>query len=286
MFIIVDSNALSWRSYYAMEGTNLTHEDMEVGVIYRFLLSLRFTAKNFDCHNFIFAWDHMYNRRKELYPKYKANREVINLTQSQKQMRDIAYKQMAILRDIVIPGLGFTNNFSCKGWEADDIIASIVLNNTLQKFIILSGDSDLYQLLSPHCVMSSDGRSFYTADDFRKEYGVEPVRWANVKAIAGCKTDNVEGIEKVGEKTAIRYLDKKLPRHHKTYLKISSVEGQTIIRRNLRLVKLPLDHPSYEIKFSKHDLFKIDFERIFNKIYGFTSFLDKFEEWIYAFNLL
>lgn len=284
MFIIVDSNALCWRSYYAMEGTNLTYEGLETEVIYGFLMSIRFAASNFNCPNFIFTWDHMYNRRKELYPKYKANREIINLTPSQKQSRDVTYKQIAILRDIIIPGLGFTNNFSCKGWEADDIIASIVLNNTLQKFIILSGDEDLYQLLSPHCVMSSDGRKFYTADDLRKEYGIEPVRWSKVKAISGCKSDNVEGIYGVGEKTAIKYLDRKLPRHHKTYLKIASVEGQTIIRRNLRLVKLPLDHPTYYIKFSKHDLFKKDFKRMFTT-YGLTSFLDKFDEWIEIFNL-
>ena len=78
-----------------------------------------------------------------------------------------------------------------------------------------------------------------TAGWFEKEYGIGPSMWADVKALAGCPGDCVEGIVGVGEKTAIKFLTGNLKTSTKAYGCI--IEGREIWNRNLELVRLPYE---------------------------------------------
>jgi len=69
------------------------------------------------------------------------------------------------------------------------------------------------------------------------EYGIAPSQWADVKAIAGCSSDGVEGVRGVGEKTAAKFLRGNLKPASKAHQAI--VAGNNVWRRNLPLVRLP-----------------------------------------------
>lgn len=72
-----------------------------------------------------------------------------------------------------------------------------------------------------------------------------------VKAIAGCKTDEVPGVERVGEVTAIKFIKGELKDSTKAYLNI--INSYPIIERNTRLVVLPfLGTPTFKIRVNEY----------------------------------
>ena len=102
--------------------------------------------------------------------------------------------------------------------------------------------------------------------------------------MAGCATDNVKGIQGVGEKTSLKYIDEKLPPHYKTFKAIVSNEGQSIAQRNNQLVCLPhtktreidIQKPEYKVERFIHHC----------KRFGLKSYLSgsKQEQWMNFFN--
>jgi 5'-3' exonuclease len=82
---------------------------------------------------------------------------------------------------------------------------------------------------------------------FRKTWGLEPAQWADVKAYAGCSTDDVPGVPRVGEHTAAKYLRGELGTHTKTYAALARAEIQCAF--NLKIVRLPFPGtPTFEIR--------------------------------------
>jgi len=274
--ILVDSNSICHMAKHSMKG--LSWHEMKVGVIFGFLRQILSLAKTFETNKFIFVWDSKESLRKDIFPAYKEKRKS-NKSEEDKELDALSYPQFDALRDEIVPSLGFKNNYIQKGYEADDLIAEFVRNNVREsKATIVSTDEDLYQLLSENVVMYSIRRKqTYTMKNLYKDYGVTPAQWIMVKAIAGCSTDEVPGIVGVGEKTAAKYLTKKLNVNSKTFQSI--VKGGDIIARNLALVELP-----FEGVFPlNHDRDMLDLRKFIDVCskYGFQSFLarDTFLQW-------
>lgn len=286
--IIVDCNAVAYRVYWGMP-QDLSFQGNDTSIIYGFLMQIRKLAEDFKSNQFLFVWDSPKSYRKMIYPQYKANR-LSQLTDIQRENLKIAKDQFEELEFDVLPAMGFKNIYSVNGYEADDIIAYFTIRLP-DNYLIVSSDEDLYQLLyrsrSVECRIYN-GRKVFTLDDFVKGYGLnDPTDWIRVKAIAGCSTDNVQGVEGVGETKAIQYLRGTLP-DGKVKKRIQ--ESKDIIQRNLDLVCLPfvrgakplipsLDYPGDD------ELFAVDFMETFRN-YGFASFLgDNFQKWRSAFAL-
>ena len=234
--LIIDSNAICHQVKHTLN--NLSYDEQKVGVIFGFLRQILTLSKTFDTNKFLFTWDSMKSFRQDIYPVYKQNRRK-DKTEEDKKLDKIAYKQFHKLRMKVLPKLGFKNNFIQTGLEANDLIAAITQNYN-HEFIIISGDQDLYQLLSPSVGMySTKKKKVVIEQDFIEEYKITPEEWVQVKQIAGCTTDNVEGIHTVGEKRAIGHIKKTLKTDSKFYHRIE--EGAEIIDRNEALVKLPYE---------------------------------------------
>jgi DNA polymerase-1 len=252
----------------AMKG--LSWQEHATGVVFGFLREIQQLSDRFPSARFAFAWDSKKSFRRDVYPEYKRRRD----TEIDPEMEDLfrsGKPQFDEIRLKVLYRLGFKNNFIEVGLEADDIIAWLVRDYAweMEQVYIVSADEDLFQLLYDNVsIYNPRDKSFYSKDDFIKEKGIFPDQWIWVKAIAGCTSDNVKGIDGVGEKTVIKYLKDELkpgPRRDK----IEDFDYDF----NLDLVKLPHDraYPNTlvddELNFSEFEPMCLD--------YGFHSFLKK-----------
>lgn len=233
--IILDANYLAWRAYYAH--TAIHDEDHATGVVFGFLRDIPHLLETCTASRVVFCFDAGCGKRREIAPDYKGSRAPGD--EGAAAVRAAVAYQIGRLRDRHLPRLGYRNIFSRGGYEADDVIASVVgaLPGSVQATIV-SGDSDLYQLLRPGVrVFNPRTRQHYDHKAFAAEWGIDPVMWAHVKAAAGCPTDDVVGIRGIGEKTAARWAAGRLPPTSVAYMKIR--DELATLTRNLQLVTLP-----------------------------------------------
>lgn len=200
--IVVDCMAICYQIGYSTQAKGLP---LKNSIVYGFLSRILDMGEMFETNQIIFCFDSSFSKRKELLGTYKQERKA-NLSTSQKAVRSAVHEQSRFLQHTLLPAMGFRNILCEHGLEADDLIAKLVLN-PLPDFVIASQDEDLYQCLAPNVRMYKPrSNKEYTYKQFKKEWGLDPKDWAEVKAIAGCKSDNIKGIDGVGEKTAAKYL--------------------------------------------------------------------------------
>ncbi len=272
MKLIVDSHAICHQVKHTL---TLGYEGMETGIIFGVFLKTYKLAKQFNTNEIIFTWDSPFSVRKQYFPEYKIGR-FVKKTEEEIEFNNACFRQFNLLKRDLLPRIGFTC-IEQEGYEADDLIASLVKNNPLLQFIIISGDNDLYQLLSDNVSMFS--KMLYTAEDFMVEYGIPPYNWNQAKAISGCVSDQIPGIPKVGSLTACRYL--------RNELKVTSVVYQNIkkhkklIEFNLPLVSLPYKG-TLPYSFPKEINLSYDEFVDICTMYGFRSFLEKeqLKKWV------
>lgn len=232
---VLDVPFLCWRAFHTTGG--LEHEGVRTGVLYGFYRGLKTLQDRFGSDRFVFCFDLPPYKRKQLCPGYKANRSSPD--------EDVK-RQIELLRTDQLERVGFKNVFYQKGYEADDVIASVVNNLKIgDKAVVVSADRDLYQLLNNrdvtiHAPSAWKGRPSknVTRKWLVDEYGVVPEQWPQVKAVAGCSGDNVLGVYGVGETIACahlagRFVNAKSKRDIDDFLKSDQY------RINLELVKLP-----------------------------------------------
>jgi len=224
---------------------SLTHPDdpdAYTGVFYQLMQTCEQLERQYRCHNFAFCFDSRFSLRQQEYPEYKVKRRTER--ELKESLDPKAQKQRAgMFRQIeAMPGLlhtmGSRNIFGQTKFEADDQIASIVNNNPDTELVIVSADSDLFQLLRPGVTaLNPMSKKLTTDESFQAEWGIPPIQWSSVKAWAGCSSDNIEGLRGVGEKTAILWLQGKLKQENKKYALFS--DGLQVYTRNKPLVTLP-----------------------------------------------
>jgi DNA polymerase-1 len=238
--LILDAHYLCYRGKYTTG--HLSYREDRTGVVYAFLRDIATFSEVFMPRAWAFCFDSPTSIRKTIYPEYKAARSKTREQLSQDEILEVAAfrKQVAALRDSYLPRLGFSNVFETEGIEADDIIARLCGKyHKKNQIVVVSADKDLFQCLRPHVsVWNPTTRHMMTMASFMKEYGIKPSQWAEAKAIAGCSSDGVPGIDRVGEKTAIKYIKKLLNTSSDAFLNIRA--GKEIIERNRKLVTLPI----------------------------------------------
>ena len=141
--------------------------------------------------------------RDSLYPQYKATRSAMP--------DDLAAQVPPIFQ--AVKALGWPL-IVVDGVEADDVIATLALQAGLQGMhtVIATGDKDLAQLVNDQVIlvdtMSRDGGPAKVMDRTAviEKFGVPPERIVDYLTLVGDAVDNVPGVEKVGPKTAAKWL--------------------------------------------------------------------------------
>ena len=195
--ILVDGSGFIFRAYHALPP--LTKSDgTPTGAVSGYcnmLFKLINELKEFKATHIAVVFDHKDKTfRSNIYPDYKANRPP--------PPEDLV-PQFQLIRDAT-EAFGFLA-IDKKGYEADDIIATLAKNATEEGAIvtIFSSDKDLMQLVSDDIKMYDPIRNiFIDIDRVREKFGVTPDKVIDVQALIGDKVDNVPGVPGVGIKTA------------------------------------------------------------------------------------
>lgn len=200
--LIIDCNYLAYQARYTLG--RLSHQDIPTGTLFGFLSRIMTLGLSFNTDDLIFCWDSSKSLRKTIFPAYKKHTKEM----SEEDLADLKVmkKQVARLRDEILPTFGFTNHMYQVGYEADDMIASVC--QTSGAFVIVSADEDLFQLLKNNVRMYIPSKKkMMTKKRFVEEYGIPPHEWSVVKALAGCSSDKIPPLVRgCGEKTVLKYM--------------------------------------------------------------------------------
>lgn len=277
-WLIIDTDYLCHRARWSMR--DLSWQGAATGTIYGVLQTVLQLQERFQTDKVAFCFDSHVSKRQEIYPAYKANRKNRQpMTAEEERFEKEFRRQVIKLRKEYLPEIGFRNIFWQQGYESDDLIARLAIDLTIPRCfpegthydgVIVSADHDLYQCITGH-VRLYDFKGTMTLQRFKQEFGLVPCQWATVKSIAGCSTDNVQGIKGVGEKTAVKYLRGLLKPTSKAFRAIEA--GKTIIERNKKLTRLPL-HGAGIPKLQKDQVTKEGWDSVCRKL-GFKSLRGK-----------
>jgi DNA polymerase-1 len=196
--LLVDGSSYLYRAYHALP--DLRNKKGEpTGAIYGVLNMLRrlhldtradYSACVFDAKGKTF--------RDEAYPAYKAHRP---------PMPDDLASQIAPLHE-AIEAMGWPL-LVVDGVEADDVIGTLARDaeQAGMRVVISTGDKDIAQLVSPGITLVNT-MSNETLDEsgVEKKFGVASQRMIDYLTLIGDSVDNVPGVEKVGPKTAVKWL--------------------------------------------------------------------------------
>ena len=191
--LILDGNSVINRAYYGVKPLT-NREGLFTHAIYGFLNILDRMEKeeqpdavcvSFDLHGPTF--------RHLKYDGYKATRH---------GMPEELAMQMPVMKDVLramnIP------IYECQGWEADDVIGTVgkICSNNGWECVVVTGDRDSLQLIDENVhvklVVSRMGQTsatLYTEEKFREEYGFEPKKLIDLKALMGDSSDNIPGVK-------------------------------------------------------------------------------------------
>lgn len=238
-WVVVDVSYLCYRAFHTTG--HLSEDNKPTGVLFGVVRDIQTLYSRFNPSRFVFCFDYGIEARVALCPQYKQKRRqrYAAYTPEEISARRGLVEQIDILRVQLLRQCGFRNIlFQCNR-EADDMIAAVCdqLPRDVSA-VVVSSDHDLYQILNDHVSLyNPTTKRLYTAAMFREEWGISPLQWADVKAMAGCTSDDVPGIRGVGEKTAVKFLTAELKPGSKTYVKI--VKGNSTWVDNLKIVMLP-----------------------------------------------
>ncbi len=204
--ILVDGNNLLFRSYYATAYTGnfmRNSEGFPTNGLFGFVNMINKIISEEKPTYIAVAFDVGKTFRHEKYSEYKGGRD---------ETPDDLKKQFPVAKKI-LDAMGI-KYLECPGYEADDIIGTLAkMVDIDDDFIatIISSDKDLLQLISNDVeVKLLKQKDFIRMnhDTFVETYGIEPIRMVDLKGLMGDSSDNIPGVKGIGEKTALKLLQK------------------------------------------------------------------------------
>ncbi len=233
IFIILDSDALLYRSYYALPALTTDKGEL-VNAVYGFLLIFLKVVKEFNPDYIAAAFDFPAPTfRHQRFKDYKSQRE---------KTPDDLRAQFPLIKEILkafrVP------IFEVKGFEADDIIGTLARKITEEnqkiEIMIVSGDKDIISLVNKQIKVyflkkGVKSAVFYDEEKVKEEYHLTPDQLIDFKALRGDPSDNIPGVPGIGEKTAIDLIKKfnSLEELYKAIENKNNLEIKSSLKENL-----------------------------------------------------
>jgi DNA polymerase-1 len=205
--MVIDGHSLAFRAFYALPVDSfVTRDGQHTNAIHGFIAMLINLLKAEKPTHIAVAFDiSRYSFRTREYADYKGTRgETPPEFTGQIPLLEEALKAMNI------PTL------SKEDFEADDILATLARRGREEGFhvFVVSGDRDTLQLVTDDVtVLYPNARGVselkrYDRAAVIERYGIEPQQYPEIAALVGETSDNLIGIDKVGEKTAVKWVQK------------------------------------------------------------------------------
>ncbi|CAG0957928.1 partial DNA polymerase I, partial [Anaerolineae bacterium] len=201
--VLLDSHALIHRAYHAVPPSLTSPTGEPTNATYGFTSTLLKVLSD-EKPDFIAAtFDVGPSFRHALDANYKAHRP---------ELASDLVPQLTRARDVVeafgIPAFGLEQ------YEADDLLGTLAKQANERgdiQVVIVTGDSDTFQLVSPRVRVLTFGRQFgdtilYDEAKVTERYGLAPHQLIDFKALKGDPSDNIPGVPGIGEKTAAKLL--------------------------------------------------------------------------------
>jgi DNA polymerase-1 len=207
--LLIDGNNLLKIGFHGVK--DFFHEGKHVGGIWHFLNTTRrfIEEENFD--KVVVFWDGegSSSTRKVIYPQYKENRKVAPQEFKEESFSEQKRRVKQYLEEMFVRQVDINNN------EADDLIAYYCQVANDEDITIFSADRDLTQLISDNVsIYSPNNKLTYKKGDYIRLYEAEIPHY-NVKTykiLSGDKSDNIDGIYFLGEKTLLKLFPELLDR--------------------------------------------------------------------------
>ncbi|MEC8461208.1 MAG: DNA polymerase I [Pseudomonadota bacterium] len=196
--VLIDGSGYLFRAFYAMPALS-NGQGMPTGAIYGVVNMLRRLEKRYPNAQRVVVFDPKgQTQRHEWYPDYKANRGV---------MPEDLSLQIPYVHSLV-KALGWPLVI-CPGIEADDVIGTLAAQAKDRgiSVCICSADKDFAQLVCDDVVIFDGMKDkFYDREAVYEKFHVWPEQIIDYLALVGDAVDHIPGVEKVGPKTAAKWL--------------------------------------------------------------------------------
>ncbi|MEY9850778.1 DNA polymerase-1 [Leifsonia sp. EB41] len=203
--LVIDGHSLAFRAFYALPVDSFVNrEGQHTNGIHGFIAMLINLLQQQRPTHLAVAFDiSRYSFRTREYPEYKGTR---NETPSE------FVGQIPLLQE-ALHAMNITT-IAKEDFEADDILATLARQGREQGYrvLLVSGDRDVIQLVNDDVtllypnVRGVSELKVYDPAAVRDRYGVEPHQYPEIAALVGETSDNLIGIDKVGEKTAVKWV--------------------------------------------------------------------------------
>ena len=203
--MVIDGHSLAIRAFYALPVDSFVSPDgQHTNAIHGFISMFLGLLKKENPTHVAVAFDiSRFSFRTRIYPEYKATR---GETPSE------FIGQVPLLQE-ALAAMGVVT-LTKEDYEADDILATLAHQAGENGFdvLVVSGDRDTFQLVNDRVtVLYPSARGVaelkrYTPSAVEERYGVPPHKYPDVAALVGETSDNLVGVDKVGEKTAVKWI--------------------------------------------------------------------------------
>ncbi len=196
--VLVDGSSYLYRAFHALPPFSNSRGE-PTGAVFGVLNMLNKFLKDYDPARIAIVFDAPGKTfRDELFAEYKAHRP---------PMPDDLRAQIQPLLDAV-KGMGLPI-LREQGVEADDVIGTLACSAAKQNLSVLisTGDKDMAQLVSPQITLiNTMSNTVLDRDGVKNKFDVWPEQIIDYLALVGDSSDNIPGIDKVGPKTAAKWL--------------------------------------------------------------------------------
>jgi DNA polymerase I len=196
--LLVDGSSYLYRAFHAMPDLR-NRKGEPTGAVYGVLNMLRRLHKDYAADYSACVFDAKGKTFRDVaYPQYKANRPSMP-ADLVSQIEPLHHAIRAMGWPILV----------VEGVEADDVIGTLAVEAQKlgMRTVISTGDKDITQLVNPHVTLvNTMSNEILDEAGVEKKFGVKPERIVDYLTLVGDAVDNVPGVEKVGPKTAVKWL--------------------------------------------------------------------------------
>ncbi|HJP37315.1 MAG TPA: 5'-3' exonuclease H3TH domain-containing protein, partial [Gammaproteobacteria bacterium] len=196
--VLVDGSSYLYRAFHALPELK-NSKDFPTGAVHGVIAMLRSLYEEYEPELFGVVFDPKGKTiRNDWYPAYKANRP---------PMPDALRAQVPPILEIV-RALGYPLLIVDRV-EADDVIGTLARRAAADdiEVIISTGDKDMAQLVDGRTrLVNTMDHSVLDVEGVVQKFGVRPEQMVDYLTLVGDKVDNIPGVDKVGPKTAVKWL--------------------------------------------------------------------------------